>query len=80
MRWSRPEHLAVRTRSGFLWLPRTAQDETRWLERATWVEVFYEYGCTAGSAWVARDWLGATPTAPEDGEVETATDEGGERG
>jgi hypothetical protein len=29
-----------RTRRGFLWLPLHIHGETRWLEKATWVEEF----------------------------------------
>ena len=30
----------IRVRTKFLWFPKTINEETRWLERATWEECF----------------------------------------
>lgn len=40
MKWHDGGHLlgSERVRSGFLLLPRTIGGETRWLERASWVQ------------------------------------------
>lgn len=51
---------STRVQSGFLWFPLTIAHETRWLERAKWVErltVFRaEFDCTAHQ-WVAEAWV-----------------------
>ena len=44
MRWIRPEHGATRRNTRFLWLRLTIGQETRWLERATWEEAWWDPG------------------------------------
>lgn len=63
MRWSSPKHLDTRIRSGFLFTPKRIGKETRWLEHATWLETFHEYGSTSGSDWVPTAWCAAPESA-----------------
>ena len=42
MRWIRPEHGETRTVTRFLLIPLTIGKETRWLERATWEETWWD--------------------------------------
>ena len=44
MRFFAPKPGQVRQRSGFLWIPRYAAGEWRWLEPATWLERFTQDG------------------------------------
>jgi hypothetical protein len=41
MRWTKPEAGQERIRSEFLLLPKTISGETRWLERAGWLERYF---------------------------------------
>lgn len=34
-----PQEGDARTKTGFLWLPKKINEEWRWLERATWIQV-----------------------------------------
>ena len=57
MRHKTPEYGNKRTKSGFLWLPKTAyygngRQEMRWLERATWEEK-YSY---VENGWATIRW------------------------
>jgi hypothetical protein len=48
----------------FLWLPMGIGTETRWLERATWMERFRRpYGHTT-PIWQPAEWLDGTENAP----------------
>ena len=38
MRFKRPQSGDIRTRKGFLFFPKTIDNETRWLEKATWTQ------------------------------------------
>jgi hypothetical protein len=56
-----PRNTSTRVRSGFLWFPKEIEMETRWLERATWVEecVHYIYvrtGKKASYKWEPIRW------------------------
>lgn len=61
MRWTHeppPKKGDIRTRSGFLWWPKTIAGQTRWLERATWMQGVY-YGSPGYYEAVAglKEWL-----------------------
>jgi hypothetical protein len=56
MRWkiSYPKHGDKRPRSRFLWFPKTIKGERRWLEYATWEDVFV---CgSIGGYWFSAEW------------------------
>ena len=58
MRWTKKVYQrdAVRTRSGFLWIPRRINGQWRWLEEAVWKEVYeldFDYVCR----WSKVKWL-----------------------
>lgn len=66
MRWggNPPKFGQHRHRSGFLWLPKTIQGETRWLEFADWQETYQVdfrsmgYGvCVKVGIWAPTCWL-----------------------
>ena len=64
MRWKAPQVGDTRTRSGFLFLPKTINGETRWLERAEWTERFsgvhvYCYGefVRTECKWLLVEWI-----------------------
>lgn len=63
MRFQHPRAFESRTRSGFLWLPKQIDYETRWLERATWKEVY----CPSLIKWLGTTWLEATVPHSERG-------------
>ena len=46
----------TRIRSGFLWIPKTLGNETRWMEHATWEEV-YEANIV-DQYWQETRWIG----------------------
>jgi len=48
-----PRDGTERIREGFLWLPKEANGEWRWLERAEWVEVYRSYM----SNWHCLTWI-----------------------
>lgn len=48
MRWVEHQIGDKRVSSGFLWLPKTIDGETRWLEKATWKEEYNEYWLVTG--------------------------------
>lgn len=54
----------LRVCSGFLWLPRKIDGESRWLCRAGWIEV-YDYDLRflsgAGLYWNPRFWADTAP-------------------
>ena len=54
MKWRHPEIGATRIiQSEFLWWPKRIGDETRWLEKATWVDDYiYAY-----RFWKSRIWI-----------------------
>ena len=43
MRWKRPERHETRTITKFLLFPKTINDETRWLERTSYVQWWNDY-------------------------------------
>jgi hypothetical protein len=54
MRWDSspsPQHGDIRIRKEFLWIPKTINDKTRWLEYAEWEEQFYK------GYWFEMEWL-----------------------
>ena len=52
MRWQyQPGLWSVRTKTRFLWLPKDMGGEVRWLERATWEEIYMH-----GRWWPER-WI-----------------------
>lgn len=58
MRWyepPKPSHKESRTITKFLFFPMTIGSETRWLETATWFEVYWKnVGC---GEWVHGGWI-----------------------
>lgn len=62
MRWNTVPEIGgnERKRSGFLLFPLTIKGETRWLERAEWVEVYQEPGnemMVASGNWFPCRWV-----------------------
>jgi len=55
MRWTRPHCGATRYVKRFLWWPKTIGAQTRWLEWATWKEVYRCY--ELGQWWAPDRWL-----------------------
>ncbi len=45
-----PDKLTTRIRSRFLWFPKVIERELRWLEKATWEEVYY-------CGWTPDKWI-----------------------
>lgn len=37
-------------RRRFLWLPKTIDGRCRWLERANWIEVYFDF-------WIEQRWV-----------------------
>lgn len=60
MRWITPKLNDKRIRSGFLFLPKCINGETRWLEFAYWEEMYVETDKIdyVLEEWVALEWLG----------------------
>ena len=60
MKWTQPptpKPGQARTVRRFLWLPLTLQGETRWLERAEWVERRMQvHRYSAGKWWPVHLW------------------------
>lgn len=56
MRWVEHQVGDKRISSGFLWLPKTIGDETRWLEKATWEEEC-EGSFSLYCDWSSIKWL-----------------------
>lgn len=58
MKWQHPRVGDRRVVSKFLWLPTTIDNETRWLEYATIVEVYEPWydGITGGWRWIPEKW------------------------
>lgn len=63
MRWYQPKLARgikigkIRTITKFLWVPRTIESETRWLEHATWTEkVTYLRSNHGEGHWKVVDW------------------------
>jgi len=58
---TRPENSSQRIVTKFLWLPRTINDETRWLETTSWLETCTHYtdhnNQDAGWEWIAEKWM-----------------------
>jgi hypothetical protein len=46
--------MRMRRRKAFLFVPLEIGDETRWLERAEWIEVCREFRC--GCGWMTCYW------------------------
>lgn len=63
MRWyepPKPSHKESRTITKFLFFPMTIGSETRWLETATWFEVYWKnVGCGewVHGGWINNDWI-----------------------
>lgn len=62
MRWKKKtptEDGTLRTRTGFLWFPKTIGDETRWLETAEWEERHHVYHGYDGMErwWEETQWV-----------------------
>ena len=62
MRWRRLEQGATRTVTRFLWFPVEIDNETRWLERATWEERIVDLvsvfsGADRGQRWEKQRWI-----------------------
>jgi hypothetical protein len=66
MRWKLkyPERGETRQKSAFLFFPKTINGERRWLEFATWLEVYGELDDDmpeslgwGGSYWEAKEWI-----------------------
>lgn len=51
------EKWARRTRSGFLWFPKTIAFETRFWEHATWEDMYVV--AVSHAMWVADRWVDA---------------------
>lgn len=43
MRKQHPKNMERRVKSGFLLFPKTIKHETRWLEHASWEEMFVQH-------------------------------------
>ena len=58
MRWyrNRIQIKDTRIKTSFLWFPKEINDETRWLERATWKEEVIP--TRYGLKWTEKCWLG----------------------
>lgn len=57
-----PPANSTRTITRFLWLPLKIKCETRWLERAAWIErcVHYVYALTGEPSsykWIPTEWV-----------------------
>ena len=58
MRWKSYVEGDKRTRSGFLWFPKTIEGVTRWLERAEWEEQYIMTCLPLGYLyWYAQHWM-----------------------
>ena len=61
MRWVRKNkkqyHGDTRIRSGFLFFPRTINNETRWLEQASWSEMLIPSEMGGPLYWANLKWL-----------------------
>jgi hypothetical protein len=55
MRWELPKDGEKRKKTKFLWFPMTIDDETRWLERTTWIEKYYNLPYYWG--WRPYEWI-----------------------
>ena len=61
MRWAHPRHAETRVVTRFLLFPRVmrnvalGRDETRWLEQASWVQVYRDCGDNWG--WDDDHWV-----------------------
>ena len=59
----KPRMFDIRTRNGFLFIPRIIDNEFRWLQRASWEERYqcvegFGYKCWSGyECWVPVKWL-----------------------
>ncbi len=59
MRWSKPIIGARRQKTRFLWLPKTVDGETRWMERVTWEERWGRDQSYDTPWWAPRRWIDA---------------------
>jgi len=61
MKWFRkpqPSYEENRTISKFLWFPVTINGETRWLERATFLQCWYSPAFRSGNPyWINVRWV-----------------------
>lgn len=59
MRWNKKpysKHGDVRIKTGFLFFPKSINNEVRFLEYATWEELYLTWE-TSPSEWVATKWI-----------------------
>lgn len=56
MRWKHPEFLETRIKTRFLIFPKTIENETRWLEKATWKEMYIK-GLSSTGKWEELYWI-----------------------
>lgn len=62
MKWKTktlPPAGATRVRRAFLWLPFSLQGQTRWLERATWIETNVSNCAPFQTVWFPTRWMDA---------------------
>ena len=55
MKWIKPTINDERFRQGFLFFPKTAGNEKRWLEHAVWIEKYLP-NRSGGYTWFAHRW------------------------
>jgi hypothetical protein len=53
MRFKKQPKEYLRTKQGFLFLPKTIKDETRWLEFAKWYQIHITWEC----GYMDSDWI-----------------------
>jgi hypothetical protein len=53
MMWKQPKGGETKQVTKFLWFPKTIENETRWLQRATY-EIQY---CDYSEWWIATRWI-----------------------
>jgi hypothetical protein len=60
MRWIKKPQAKLgdtRTLCRFLWTPKTIGLEVRWLEKATWKEMYARNPLTGATYWKPFDWV-----------------------
>lgn len=65
MKWTKPTFGDERTKTAFLIFPKTIRRETRWLERASWLEIYKKVSfCDedglylyTGGKWLECYWI-----------------------
>lgn len=75
----KPELGDERVLSGFLWLPKAVQNETRWLVTARWREryVWTGRGARERKAWRAVRWIDEGKVQERSGEASNDADSPG---